>query len=75
MEEIDNAIEKGINTFYSGDCYGFDLKCAGIALKRKSVAEMLNPKLLKLIAVVPFEEQSKNWNEKNREIYYNTLVQ
>ena len=74
-EEIDNAMEKGINIFYFGACYGFDLMCADIVLKRKRVVEMLNPQILKLIAVVPFEEQAKNWNEKNREIYYNTLAQ
>lgn len=29
-EEIDKAIENGIDTFYFGACYGFDLMCAGI---------------------------------------------
>ncbi len=30
-EEIDKAIENGIDTFYFGACYGFDLLCADIS--------------------------------------------
>ena len=35
-EEINKAIENGIDTFYFGACYGFDLMCADIVAKRKT---------------------------------------
>ena len=74
-EEINKAIENGIDTFYFGACYGFDLMCADIVAKRKRVIKMSDPKSIKLIAVVPFEEQAARWKESDREIYYDTLPQ
>ena len=74
-EEIDKAIENGIDTFYFGGCYGFDLLCADIVAKRKRVIKTSDPKIIKLIAVVPFEEQAARWKESDREIYYDTLPQ
>lgn len=72
---IDKAIESGIDTFYFGACYGFDLLCAEIVLMKKRENNIINSKKIKLIAVVPFEEQAKNWNENDREKYYNTLTE
>ena len=72
-EEIDKAIENGIDTFYFGACYGFDLLCADIVAKRKRVIKMSDPKIIKLIAVIPCEEQAARWKESDREIYYDTL--
>ncbi|MEA5057272.1 MAG: SLOG family protein [Anaerotignum propionicum] len=74
-EKVDKAIENGIDTFYFGACYGFDLLCANVVLQRKRVIKLADPKTIKLIAVVPFEEQAKNWKESDREIYYDTLAQ
>ena len=74
-EEIDKAIENGIDTFYFGACYGFDLMCADIVAKRRRVIKMSDSKSIMLIAVVPFEEQAARWNESDREIYYDTLPQ
>lgn len=74
-EEIDDAMKDGFNTFYVGACYGWDLFAAEIILKRKRVIKLAEPKIIRLIAVVPYEEQSKNWKEENREIYYDTLAQ
>jgi uncharacterized phage-like protein YoqJ len=73
--EIDKAIESGIDIFYFGACYGFDLLCAEIVLMRKRKSNFIDSKQIKLIAVVPFEEQAKNWNENDREKYYNTLAE
>lgn len=73
-QEVDKAIEAGVNIFYFGACYGFDLLCAEVVLNRKNVIKIANPQIIKLIAIVPYEEQAKNWNEENREIYYNTLT-
>lgn len=72
-EEIDKAIENGIDTFYFGACYGFDLLCADIVTKRKRVIKTSNPKSIHLIAVIPFEEQASRWKETDRELYYHTL--
>ena len=74
-EEIDKAIEDGVDTFYVGVCYGWDLLCAEAVLKRKRVIKLADPKIIKLIAVVPYEEQAKNWKESDREIYYDILAQ
>lgn len=74
-KEVDKAIEEGFDTFYFGACYGFDLMCAQIVLKRKRVINLENPKIIKLNAIVPFEEQAKNWSDDDRELYYNTLAQ
>lgn len=72
-EEIDKAIENGIDTFYFGACYGFDLLCADIVAKRKRVIKTSDPKIIKLIAVTPFENQAIRWKEADRETYYDTL--
>lgn len=72
-EEIDKAIENGVDTFYFGACYGFDLLCADIVAKRKRVIKMSDPKIIKLIAVIPFEEQASRWKESDRELYYDLL--
>ena len=74
-EQVDKAIKEGADTFYFGACYGFDLLCAEIVLMRKRVIHILEPRVIKLIAVVPYEEQPKNWNEVNRELYFATLAQ
>lgn len=72
-EEIDKAIKDGIDTFYFGACYGFDLMCANEILSRKKLNNLDKPQSVKLIAVLPYEEQPVRWNEENRELYYTTL--
>lgn len=72
-KEIDKAIENGIDTFYFGACYGFDLLCADIVAKRKRVIKTSDSKIIKLIAVTPFENQAIRWKESDRELYYDTL--
>lgn len=74
-EEINKAIEDGVDTFYFGASYGFDLLCAKIVLHRKKIVDIKNPKITKLIAVVPYEDQAKHWCETDREIYYRTLAE
>lgn len=72
-EEIDTAIQHGVDTFYVGACYGWDLLCADIVVQRKRVIKMNDPKKIKLIAVIPYEEQAKRWKESDRELYYSIL--
>ncbi|WP_326907841.1 SLOG family protein [Sedimentibacter sp. MB31-C6] len=71
--EIDCSIAKGYNTFMFGGCYGFDLICAEQVLIRKQILKPADPINIKLIAVVPFEEQATRWNEYNRDKYYDIL--
>lgn len=74
-KEIEDAIKHGINTFYFSAWYGFDLMCANIILQRKKIINIFQHKSIKLVAVIPYEEQAKNWKEQHRELYYNTLAQ
>ncbi|MEA5094038.1 MAG: SLOG family protein [Sedimentibacter saalensis] len=74
-EEINKALKYGADTFFFGACYGFDLLCAQIVLHNKKIVDIKNPKTIKLIAVVPYEEQAKYWSEADREIYYRTLAE
>lgn len=71
--EVEKAIEDGVDTFYFGGCRGFDLICAEIVSRRKRVIKMSDPKRIALICVVPFEEQAARWRESDREMYYNIL--
>lgn len=74
-EEIDKSIENGIDTFYFGGCYGWDLLCAEAVLNQRKIIRMDNPHQIRLIGVLPYEEQAIRWSEVNRETYYNTLAQ
>ena len=71
--EINKAISDGYDTFIFGACYGFDLICAEQILLRKQIVRHTDPAKIKLIAVVPFEEQASRWKEQDREKYFNIL--
>ncbi len=71
--QIDIAIYEGYENFLFGACYGFDLICAEQVLVRKQVIKPTDPIVIKLIAVVPFEEQAAKWNDHDRTIYFDTL--
>lgn len=73
-EAIDQAIADGVDTFLMGGCYGFDLMAANVVLLRQRIIYPTDPPCIKLIAVVPFEEQASRWNESNRELYFDTLA-
>jgi uncharacterized phage-like protein YoqJ len=72
-EEIDKALNDGFDTFIFGACYGFDLMCAEMVLLRQKIIKMSDPKCIRLIAAVPFEEQASKWREMDRELYFDTL--
>jgi len=71
--EIEKAVNDGYNTFVFGACYGFDIMCAQMILLLQKVIKFKEPKEIKLIAVVPFEEQASKWREHDRELYFDTL--
>lgn len=72
-KEIERAIAEGFNTFIFGAHAGFDLFAAGIILKYSNIVNFKNLECVRLIAVLPFEEQAANWSETARKQYYNTL--
>jgi len=45
------------------ECYGFDLICAEQVLIRKQIIRNTDPAKIKLVAVVPFEDQAAKWKE------------
>lgn len=71
--EIDYAIYEGYESFLFGACYGFDLLCAEQVLIRKQIIKFKDPIKIKLIAVIPFEDQATKWNECNRNTYFDIL--
>ena len=72
-EEIDKAVNDGFDTFIFGACYGFDLMCAEMVLLRQMVVKQSDPKCIRLIAAVPFKEQSAKWSKRNQELYLNII--
>ena len=55
-DEIDKAIADGYDTFLFGGAYGFDLMAAEEVIKKKSLINLQNPQLIRLWAIIPFEE-------------------
>jgi len=72
-EEIDKAVKDGFDTFIFSACYGFGLICAEMVLLRQKVVKQSDPKYIRLIATVPFEEQSSKWSILDRELYFRIL--
>ena len=64
LKEIENAYNMGYRYFLCGMAMGFDLMAAEAALSLKS-----RLKELKLIAVIPHPDQTKLWDEKDKELY------
>ena len=68
MGAVNNLIAKGCTQFYTGMATGFDIEAAEyIALIKK-----LN-KNIRLIAVIPFKDQEKGWNEEWKRRYFDLL--
>ena len=68
LKEIENAYNMGFRYFYCGMAMGFDLLAAEAAISLKSKL-----KELKLIAVIPHPDQTRLWDEKDKELYYKVL--
>lgn len=67
-ESIREAAQDGYRDFYTGGCSGFDILAGEAVLALK---EELSE--LRLIAVLPFEEQANAWSEFWREKYFSLL--
>ena len=68
LKEIENAYNMGFRYFYCGMAMGFDLLAAEAAISLKSKL-----KELKLIAVIPHPDQTRLWDEKDKELYNKVL--
>jgi uncharacterized phage-like protein YoqJ len=68
VKEIENAYNMGYRYFLCGMAMGFDLLAAEAAISLKSKF-----KELKLIAVIPHPDQTRLWDEKDKELYNKVL--
>ena len=66
--ETKKYILYGINTFYFGGCYGFDIMCAEIVIELKKIYNNI-----KLIGVIPFKGQENLWKEEDKLKYKNII--
>ena len=68
--EIEDAIQKGYDTFISGMAIGFDMICAEIVLELKKIYPHI-----KLVGAIPCNGQEKVWNEESQERYKRIVKQ
>lgn len=68
--EIYNSIKGGYNTLLFGGAVGFDFLCAWDCLLNRHIFKKNN---VKVIAVVPFENQAECWTKKQQQEYSNIL--
>ena len=70
-KEIENLIAKGITDFISGGAIGFDQIAASLIVAKK---EMGNANI-RLIFALPCKNQDKLWNEKQKKLYRELLIE
>lgn len=68
FEILKNAILFGVETFLTGMAQGFDLIASEIIIQLKK--DFPN---VKLVAVIPCKDQTKNWRANQKERYYQIL--
>ncbi len=66
--EIDNLIERGVDTFLSGGALGYDQISALIIIAKRNAGANI-----KLILVLPCKDQDKYWSEKEKTQYQEVL--
>lgn len=74
FKEVEKAIADGFDTFIVGGARGFDLICAEIVNFRKRIIKPNDPMQIRLISVIPYEEQAVRWKESERELYYDMMA-
>ncbi len=68
--EIEKQIENGVTTYISGGALGYDQICASLIISKKELNNNI-----KLIFVLPCKNQDKLWNDKQKELYKNLLLE
>lgn len=71
LDEIMRRAEQGYDTFYCGAARGMDIIFGHQVLLVKALE---HPEI-KLVCVIPYEEQAKGWPEKWRDRYFGLLEQ
>lgn len=69
--EIENLIAKGVTDFISGGAIGFDQIAASLIIAKK---EMGNANI-RLIFALPCKNQDELWNEKQKKLYRELLIE
>lgn len=67
-KQIDSLVKQGYERFICGGALGFDTICALTVLNAKK-----KYKNIKLILALPCENQTKNWQQKDIEVYNSIL--
>lgn len=65
---IKKAIQNGVDTFVCGGALGFDMVAANLILCLKEMGEQI-----RLVLVLPCEEQERFWNKKEQDNYKHIL--
>lgn len=63
------AVDGGYGDFYTGACYGFDILAGETVLWARD--ELSMP--VRLLSVLPFENQAQTWSEAWRDRYFSML--
>lgn len=71
--EIEKAIQEGYDTFLFGGNCGWDLMAAREIIKKKTLIDFNNPRHIRLVAVIPYEEQAAKYSLVDHELYYNIM--
>lgn len=71
MSGILDLISNGCNTFYTGMAMGFDIIAAEVVSLLKRARPNLN---IKLVCVLPYENQGDSFGDFWREKYYNVMT-
>lgn len=71
--EIEKAIQNGYDTFLFGGTQGWGLMAAGEVVKKKTLIDFNNPRYIRLIAVIPYEEQAVKYSLTDHELYYKIM--
>lgn len=70
---VDRAVDNGFLTFYFGGCIGFDLFSAMAVITRKKRKKETDKGEIRLIAALPFRNQSEKWTSKEKFLYNEIL--
>lgn len=68
--EIENLIAKGVVDFISGGALGFDQIAASLIVAKKEMG-----KNIRLLFALPCKNQDDKWNEKQRKLYQDLLLE
>ena len=71
--EIEKAIKDGYNTFLFGGTRGWELMAAQEVVIKKTLIDFNKPRYIRLIAVIPYEEQAVKYPLVEHELYYKIM--